>query len=167
MAATFSGNGVMQFENVNLLRSYPFAENAVLTSTDGRTLPDGAIVDMRLVLPYSESVSAELASVHLSTGMVSACVRIVDSGRTVAALSATISAANFKPYTPFRMEKLAGAEDVGGIVTFGDVEMPFSPETYFFSSVKVHPGCIVAFTPPKLRLRSFANPSMRPDSSVL
>lgn len=151
MAATFSGDGILQFENANSLRSYPFAEDTELVSTDGRTPPEGAIVDMHLMVPVGGGLKAELASLHLSRSMVSACVRIVADGSTRGALSVAVGADNFKPYTPFRLEKLAGTEDMGGIITFGDIELPHTPETYFFSDVEVHQGCITGFDPPRLR----------------
>lgn len=147
-----------QFENANALRMYPFAENASLVDRQWRDLPRDAVVDVRLVVPSDSAgrtVSARLRSVHLSQAMVSACfvAGFNESGtwRTTGALSATVAAANLSPYTPVRLERLAGSCDIGGVVTFGDVELPGSPETYFLDGASVHPCCVASARPCGLR----------------
>ena len=154
-----------QFENENALRLYPFANGSSLVDKDGKELSRDAIVDLHVVAPANLDSPAEilsddeslpkvsLTSFHVSNHMVSACFRCGD-----AALSVTVSKDAFSPYTPYRLEKLAGSEDVGGIVTFGDIEFPGFPETYFFRDrfdgdigVVVHPCCVAAAKPPALR----------------
>jgi len=66
-------------------------------------------------------------------------------------LSVTVSSREFKPYFPYRMEKLIGQSDIGGIITFGDVEFPGSPETYFLDGAVIHPCCVAVAKPPMLR----------------
>lgn len=151
-----------QFENSNSLRLYPFSSGSTLVDSTGRELPAGAVVDVRLVVPASfqkpESFSegnvpeAYMTSFHVSKSMVSAC--FVSGG---AALSVTVGADEFKPYFPYRLEKLAGSEDIGGVVTFGDIEFPGFPETYFMKDAEgnrtaaIHRCCVVSAKPPALR----------------
>lgn len=149
--SSFANGGAIQFENANSLRAYPFSEGTEFVSTDGRTPPEGSIVDLHLVVPFSATARAELASIHLSESMVSACVKIMDGDVVTAALSATIRGEDLVPYMPTRMEPLSGRSDAAGIVTFGDVELPSSPETYFFSGVQVHPCCVAMLRPPGVR----------------
>ena len=67
---------VIQFENANEGRSYPFSDNATLVSSDGKPLPDSLITDMHLIVPHGSK--PYLSSVYLSRNMVSVCVRIVN-----------------------------------------------------------------------------------------
>ena len=159
-----------QFENANSLRLYPFAEGASLLDENGREMSRDVIVDLHIVAPAnlgdpSEIISGQdalpvvaLSSLHLSSHMVSACFKCGN-----VAMSVTVAKENFKPYFPYRLEKLAGSEDVGGIVTFGDIAFPGFPETYFFRNrfdgdvgVVVHPCCVAVAKPPALR--SFVDP---------
>ena len=144
-------SGIMQFENSNEGRSYPFADDSVLVSDDGFRLPDSMVADMRLVIP--KGTEASLASVHVSGKMLSICVRVTSSGQISAALSCTVRVDAFEPYIPYRMEKLTGSEDVGGIVTFGQVEFPHLPVTYRFSArhVGIAESAVAKYTPARLR----------------
>lgn len=155
-----------QFENENSLRMYPFSEGSSLADKDGRVLSRDAIVDLHIVAPYrlgdrpgavdvdgNRLPSASLSSLHVSSSMVSACFRCGKS-----ALSVTVARENFIPYFPYRLEKLAGTEDAGGLVTFGDIDFPGFPETYLFRDrfdgdvgVVVHPCCIAVAEPPALK----------------
>jgi hypothetical protein len=148
-----------QFENVNSMRRYPFSDACPMSDRNGRTLPENAIVDLHVVVPADmegsgrgfsavEFPEVRLASFHVSPSMVSACFT---SG--AAALSVTVSARSFRPYFPYRLESLAGTENSGGAVTFGDMEIPGFPETYFFDagSAVVHPCCVALAKPPALR----------------
>ena len=69
---------VLQFENANEGRSYPFSDNANLES-DGATLPDGFFTDLHLVVP--NGYSAYLSSVHISKHMISACFKAISVER--------------------------------------------------------------------------------------
>lgn len=151
-----------QFENQNSLRLYPFSSESSLVDSVGRELPLGAIVDLRMVVPAAignpDSFSeggvpvVYMTSFHVSKSMVSACFM---SGN--AALSVTVSADDFRPYFPYRLEKLAGSDDIGGVVTFGEIEFPGFPETYFMKDADgnrtaiVHRCCVAAARPPALR----------------
>lgn len=142
---------VMQFENANEGRSYPFADNATLVSDSGEVLPDGVVADMHLVVP--KGMDASLASVYLSGRMLSVCIKVESAGKVVAALSRTVKADVFEPYVPYAMEKLTGSEDVGGVVTFGQVEFPSVPTVYRFSRKRIPlaESAVAKYTPAKLR----------------
>lgn len=155
-----------QFENENSLRMYPFESGSSLVDKNGKELSRDAIVDLHLFAPAalgdpSETIRADtdvlprvsLSSFHVSSHMVSACFRCGS-----ASLSVTVSRNSFRPYFPYMLEKLAGSEDVGGVVTFGDIDFPGFPETYFFRErfegdigVIVHQCCVVTAKPASLR----------------
>lgn len=158
--------GIAQFENVNSLRSYPFEDGCDLSCRDSSEMPAGAIVDAHFVVPCgspdesSESSSGpeggaflpsvRLSSFHMSRHMVSACF-VSEGGKTGAALSVTVASENFRPYYPYRLEQLSGTEDAGGVVVFGDLELPDFPRTYFPNCAKIHGGCVSPARPPALR----------------
>lgn len=164
----FQDTGSAQFENVNGMRMYPFMDSSSLVDRDGKELQKDVIVDMHLVVPSSFANPAEgivetgipavmMTSVHLSQSMVSACF-VSDAGGERNALSVTVARSRFSPYMPYRLEKLAGSSDIGGIVTFGDMEFPGFPETYMFTGrwdgdhgVGIHPCCVAAARPAGLR----------------
>ena len=159
--STYSEISAAQFENVNSLRSYPFEDGGALASRDGKVLPHDVIVDMHVVVPASfrkmsgsdgaQGVTmpvVRMKSVHMSQSMVSACF-VSSDGNKKDAVSVTVSRGNFVPYMPYRLEKLAGSSNIGGIVTFGNFEFPGRPETYFLDA-KVHPCCVSALNPPGL-----------------
>lgn len=150
--AIYVDTAVAQFENVNELREYPFAEGSSLVDRAGKELPLDAVVDVSMYVPceYGNIPVVKLTSVHLSNAMVSACFKSTSGGKT-SALSVTVSAADFKPYFPYRLEGLFGSSDIGGFVTFGDITFPSSPETYFLDRAAVHPCCVVAAKPAGLR----------------
>lgn len=154
-------NANVQFENANSLRAYPFAEDSSLVDKDGRELPRDVVVDVHMVVPCDlQNVgrkaergrisTVRMTSVHLSPSMVSVCFFSEAEGMN-RAMSATVDRSNFVPYSPVRLEKLIGSEDIGGIVTFGDIDFPGFPETYFFEQATVHPGCVAASRPVPLR----------------
>ena len=149
-----------QFENANALRNYPFREGCALVDDLGRRLPRNVIADLRMFVPAdvqngvpSEFPEVRMTSVHLSQSMVSVCFSS-KFGEVLSALSVTVAAGNLKPYFPYRMEKLAGSHDIGGVVTFGEMELPGMPETYRFNpsagNADVHPCCIAACKPAAL-----------------
>lgn len=149
--------GDAQFENRNSLRSYPFAEWSSLVDSTGDRLPGGYVVDVHMAVPMhagepDSRVRAYMTSIHVSRGMVSACFR---SGSS--AMSVTVSSGSFVPYVPYRLEKLAGCEDAGGIVTFGNIDFDVAPKTYFMAgdggamTAELNPCCIVGTRPPGLR----------------
>lgn len=155
--------GVAQFENVNELRLYPFADGSSLVDREGRTLPRSLVVDVHMSVPSHSMQSGEafgasasgfpdvrLTSVHMSRSMVSVCFMSKMDGR-VDALSVMVEAGRFAPYVPYRMEKLAGSSDIGGVVTFGNVEFPDFPETYFLDGAVLHPCCVAVSRPAALR----------------
>lgn len=150
-----------QFENANALRNYPFREGCALVDDLGRKLPRNVIADLRMFVPAdvqngvpSEFPEVRMTSVHLSQSMVSVCFSS-KFGEALSALSVTVAAGSLKPYFPYRMEKLAGSHDIGGVVTFGEMELPGMPETYRFNpsagNTDVHPCCIAACKPAALR----------------
>lgn len=157
---TYSDNAIAQFENVNSMRTYPFAADSSLVDRNGRELPNDVIVDLKIAAPMPsehgldvgvyKSTSVAMKSVHLSKSMISVCFT-ASNGATTQALSATVAVSNFAPYRPVRLEKLSGSEDIGGIVTFGDMELPSHPETYFFDNAVVFDGCVMAVRPAGLR----------------
>lgn len=153
----YADTSVAQFENVNELRNYPFTDSSSLVDSLGRSLPADVIVDAHFFVPAdvelgvpSESPVVRLSSVHMSQAMLSACF-IADFKGTVNALSVTVSKDDFKPYFPYRLEKLIGSRDIGGIVSFGFVPFPGFPETYVLRSAEIHPCCVAACKPAGLR----------------
>ena len=161
----YADNATAQFENVNSMRTYPFAEGSSLVDKAGVELPKDVIVDARFVVPFgmdgSSGFSREplatvrMTSLHLSKSMVSVCF-VAASGSSSVALSATVAAPNLAPYQPVMLEELTGSENAGGIVTFGDMELPSSPETHFFENAVVYPGCVAPARP--VGVRSFFDP---------
>ena len=150
-----------QFENANALRSYPFRDGSTLVDDLGRRLPDNVVADLHMFVPADmedgvgvAAPEVRMTSVHLSQSMVSVCF-VSRFGGMSSALSVTVAAANLRPYVPYRMDKLAGAYDIGGIVTFGEIDLPGFPETYRFdplgSAAVVHPCCVAAAKPAGLR----------------
>lgn len=150
--AIYADTAVEQFENANELREYPFADGSSLVAKSGRSLPLDTIVDVSMYVPceYVGSAVASLSSVYLSGAMVSACFKSVYGGVT-SAMSVTVSAKDFRPYIPYRMEPLAGSSDAGGSVTFGDIKFPGHPETYFLEGANIHPCCVFCAKPAGLR----------------
>jgi len=141
--------GVIQFENANEGRSYPFEDNSVLESDDGKVLPDEVIADMHLVVP--KGMDARLSSVYISENMVSLCV-VAEGQSGSAALSVVVKVSAFKPYVPYRLEKLTGSEDVGGVVTFGQIDFAGCAGSYRFGNrVHVAEGAVSRYTPARLR----------------
>ena len=150
-----------QFENLNGLRKYPFAESASIAGKDGKEFPLDVVVDLHLFVrsdmqrPSSGFVVsgkpvARLISAHLSQSMVSVCFSSV-CGNYKDFLSVTVARERFEPYVPYRLEVLSGSEDSGGIVTFGDIDFPGTQETYFFDDAEISPFCISASMPAALR----------------
>lgn len=142
--------GIIQFENANEGKSYPFADNANLTADSGVILNDNIVADMHLVIP--KSAEAYLSSVYISDNMISVCIKVV-TGSSVGALSCTIKSSSFEPYIPYRLEKLTGSEDLGGIITFGAVNFSSSKGSYRFSrnTVRISESAISKYTPAGLR----------------
>lgn len=141
--------GLAQFENVNELRLYPFANGELLIDKSGRELSRDIIVDVHISVPAKGSTEVKLTSVYLSQTMLSVCFKAI-SGSSMCALSVIVSKESFQPYLPYRMEKLYGSEDIGGVVTFGEIKFPGFPDTYLMD-VKVHPCCIISSKPSGLR----------------
>lgn len=158
--------GDAQFENLNTLRSYPFVDGCDMACNGNSEFPMDAIADAHFVAPAvigndsSESSSdsfgyeclptVRLSSLHMSVGMISACFTS-RCGSDISALSVTVTRDRFVPYYPYRLEKLAGSEDIGGVVAFGPVEFPDSPKTYFPNNAKIHGCCVSVSRPPALR----------------
>lgn len=142
--------GIIQFENANEGRSYPFVDDSTLESDDGRVLSDDVVADMHLVIP--RGTVARLSSAYISENIVSVCV-VVEGGPSTAALSCIVKTQELSPYTPYRMEKLTGSEDVGGIVTFGQIDFRASAGSYRFSrnEVRLCEGAVSVYTPARLR----------------
>lgn len=164
-----------QFENVNELRSYPFSDGCSMVDRNGRELPMDVVADVHLVVPVKDESDipvVRMTSVHMSDSMVSVCFRSdaprSGSGAPIA-LSVTVSADEFRPYFPYRLEKLIGSNDVGGVVTFGNGAIGGAPYTYFLENAIVHPCCVASARPPALR--KFVDPrsgeSVSGDASIL
>lgn len=144
---------VVQFENANEGRSYPFEDNSVLTGINGNTLPDNCISDLRLVIPIG--YSAYLSSVYISKNMLSVCLKVFEDIGLKGALSVTVGADDFKPYMPYRLEQLTGSEDLGGIITFGNIEFTDRPQSFRYNDMSVGLSeCVVSRYKPA-SLRSF------------
>lgn len=159
-----------QFENVNSQRRFPFVENCTLVADSGKELPLNVVVDVHMVVPADiaapklnevkpdtvlDAPTVRLSSVYISSSMLSVCFTS-DMNGVVNALSVTIARANFISYVPYRLEKLYGASDIGGIVTFGNVSFPGFPETYRFAdkckdNAVIHQSCIAVVKPARLR----------------
>ena len=141
--------GVIQFENANEGRSYPFEDDAVLESDSGAVLPDEVVADMHLVIP--RGTSARLSSAYISPHMVSICVSV--HGSREAAMSCIVKASELVAYTPYRLEKLTGSEDVGGIVTFGKIDFQAAAGSYRFSAkrIGIAESAVSRYTPARLR----------------
>lgn len=184
---------VIQFENANEGRTYPFADNATLVSESGKTLPSGFITDLHLIVP--NGFHAYLSSAYVSRGMVSACIRLIsldkelnpgfdfslvrsvvesdslgvtkdEFNRLLASLraanfrprgtdavSVVIKASEFEPYRPYRLEPVSGSEDFGGAITFGQFELPDTPESYrfFCCAAKVDECALARYEPSGVR----------------
>lgn len=150
--SVFVDNAVPQFENVNGLRKFPFSEDSSLVDRDGKELPQDAVVDLHMVVPADEGSvpDVRLVSAHLSRAMVSVCFRSVAAGRTCA-MSVMVAGEDFAPYRPYMLRPLYGSEDIGGVVTFGDMDLTTCPMTYFLEDAVVHPCCIAQSRPAGLR----------------
>lgn len=144
-----TGLGLAQFENANELRMYPFSDTASLVGKNGLELPRDVIVDLHMSVPSEGEPEVRLSGVHLSQSMVSACFMSKYSNK-VSALSVTVARSSFKPYFPYRLEKLAGSEDIGGVVSFGEITFPGYPVSYLMDA-KIHPCCIISSKPASLR----------------
>lgn len=166
--AVFVDMEAIQFENANELRNYPFTDGSSMTDREGKTLPLDVVADVGLTVPACFDAPADedgivyvslpvvrLSSVHLSPSMVSICFTSELNGAKNA-LSVTVSGSSFAPYTPYRLHSLVGSNGIGGIVTFGDIEFPGYPETYFLDNLEVHPCCVVPSKP--MGLRSIEDP---------
>lgn len=158
--ANISHMADVQFENANEMRMYPFAEDASLRDVNGRQMPLDAISDIRMVVPdhYENPESSflesslpvvRMSSLHISKHMVSACFATEFLG-SKCALSISVARGNFRPYFPYRMDNLSGSANIGGYVSFGNVEFPDFPETYFFDDARLAPCCIAVASPPRL-----------------
>lgn len=159
-----------QFENVNSLRNYPFKSDCSLIDANGRTLPNDIICDIGMVIAADipaikgdavlackpvDAPIVRLTGVHISPAMISVCFLSRYKGIDNA-LSVTVSAENFRPYTPYRLTPLAGTSDTGGIVSFGNISFPGYPEMYRFSgeafdNAIVQPSCVCMAKPAALR----------------
>lgn len=165
--AVYVDTATAQFENVNELRKYPFVDTATFVDTQGAEISAGLVADVGLVVPAEiglvvpedgvvnntsqpESPVVKMTSIHLSSAMVSVCFQAVFNGK-MSALSVTVGSSVFRPYFPYRLEKLYGSEDVGGVVSFGDIKFPNYPETHRLENAIVHPSCIAMAKPASLR----------------
>ena len=160
----YDATAIAQFENINELRQYPFAEQCSLLDATGRELPRNLVVDAHfvvpsnaeLVLPDETAPVVRLTSAHVSEAMVSVCFCTEWLG-SVQALSVIVSRESFVPYVPYRLEKLVGSRDIGGCVEFGDMSFPHTPETYRFSTpetmrnAEIHHSCVAVAKPAGLR----------------
>lgn len=163
--AVYVDMAAAQFENTNELRMYPFSDGASLKDRIGRELPRDIVVDVHMVVPCQVSNPSSgkedlpapvvrLSSVHISESMVSACFvseLAGESGKAISAVSVSVAADRFRPFQPYMMEKLAGSSDIGGIVTFGNVDFRGFPDTYFLDGAVLHPCCISYARPAALR----------------
>jgi len=142
---------VIQFENVNEGRSYPFDDNAVLSSSDGKILSEDIIADMHVVIPTGNN--AYLSSVYISKDLLSVCIKIYKDNAVTGALSTHLARDSFSPYIPYRMEKLTGSEDIGGIITFGHDPFSATVGVYRFEdrSVRIVDSAVSRYVPAGLR----------------
>ena len=144
--------GVIQFENANENRSYPFMDDTTVESIDGMVLPDGVITDLHLVIP--KGMNAYLSNVYISDSMISVCIKVSrQNPNIVMALSCTVKSDVLTPYVPYRLEKLTGSEDIGGIITFGVIDIPAVKGSYRFSdgAISIVDSAVSRYTPAKLR----------------
>jgi hypothetical protein len=106
---------------------------------------------MHIVIPKGSD--AYVSSVHISTAMIAICVKVVAQNSLMAAMSCIVEADKFEPFTPYRLEKLHGSEDVGGIVTFGIIDFMADAGTYKFEDGKavLSETAVSKFVPAGLR----------------
>lgn len=138
---------VIQLENVNEGRSYPFADEAQIT------FDENIITDLSLVVP--KGAKAWLSSVYISSKLVSLCISI-KVGDECRGLSVIVRADAFESYSPYRLEKVGGSEDVGGMVTFGNIrfdDYSTGPKSYRFAEEEVTfaPSVVMEYVPAKVR----------------
>lgn len=156
---SFDRYAIAQFENMNELRSYPLVDGSRLESADGEAMPDGMLADVHVVIPSSGqdpsfasgSMCAKVSSVHVSPAMVSVCVSAYRQGDLVAALAASVSMDRFVPHMPYRMSSLHGFRGCGGVVTFGDFEVPGRPVTYSIGDAVLCDACVAEIIQPAVK----------------
>lgn len=143
--------GLIQFENANEGRSYPFDDNVILETVDGIKLEDSIISDLHLVVPCGQD--AYLSSIYVSENMISVCLKMFCGTLFKTALSVFVKRESFEPYIPYRMEKLTGSEDVGGIISFGDNPFREHPSTYRFydRKIRIVDSAVSRYVPAALR----------------
>ena len=152
--------GVIQYENVNENRSYPFADDAVLETIDGRILPDNVIVDVRVVVPSEGSNKDKfLSSLYISKSMISACFYVLTSGNTRIALTVTVHRDSFVPYMPYRLEQINNSSTYGsgGVITFGDIDFDSCAGSYRFNDGKAILSDSVVLFKEESRIRSIVD----------
>ena len=155
MSLILKAPSVIQFENENSGRKYPFDDSSTLISDSGRRLPDDVVSDMRLAVPSSgPSIQpARLSCARISPSMVSVCVMIGTAASRMS-LSCTAARKGYEPYVPRMLEPLDGTLDASGVITLGDFKWPSSTEAYFFSEASqsgVSASCVTPFFPPSLK----------------
>lgn len=152
--------GVIQYENVNENRSYPFADDAVLETIDGRMLPDNVIVDVRIVVPIAGSNPYKfMSSLYISKSMISACFYVLSTGNTRVALTVTVHRDSFVPYMPYRLEQISNSPTYcsGGIITFGDIDFDSCTGSYRFNAGQAVLSDNVVLFKEESRLRSIVD----------
>lgn len=152
MMDVYDATGLAQFENINSLRKYPFADDAELAGSPGAELPRDLVVDAHFVVPSESNGAAPkvyLTSAYISEHLISVCFRLGD-GADGAALSTIVSMSKFSPFRTYRLQPVAGAEDVSGVVTFGNMDV-ISVAGRYTLRAEIHPCCVVAFSPAGLR----------------
>lgn len=139
-----SADGVIQFENANEGRSYPFGDNASLVDDNGAQMGEDVIVDFKAITGDGTE-SAYLRTVYLSPHLVSACVSLGSDDK--AFLSVTVKRGEFEPYVPYRMDNMNGLSNTGGTITFGDFEFPNVPVRHSFRRLGFFGGCVRKYVP--------------------
>ena len=142
-----SADGIIQFENANEGRSYPFVDNASLVDDNGALMGEDVIVDFKAITGDG-SESAYLRTVYVSPHLVSACVSLGSTDN--AFLSVTVKREEFEPYAPYRMDNMTSLSNTGGIITFGSFEFPNVPVRHVFSRLGFFGGCVRRYVPAKV-----------------
>lgn len=116
---------MIQWENLNSNRNFPFDLTASLISETGVRVQDNILVDAFIMRGISSAVAVGVqndpvwvSNIHISSSMLSIC--ICDTYGGVASFS--ISKTAFKPYNVYRCNPLRN--NVSALLTFGDVPFP-------------------------------------------
>lgn len=116
---------MIQWENLNSNRNFPFDLTASLVSESGTHVQDNILVDAFIMRGISPALGGDaydspvwVSNIHISNSMFSIC--ICDNYGGVASFS--ISRTAFIPYNVYRCNPLRN--NISALLTFGDISFP-------------------------------------------